>query len=314
MNDINDLPKLSVVMVVRNVAATIAHALDSIVAQHYPNLELIVWDGASTDGTQDIIARYKDYISIYKSEADSGSPDGCNKAVALATGDYVGFLYGDDEYEPGTLWAVADCIAKQPADVISFGMIYRTQGKVTGYYAAASQLELTLEKVLSDIPTFVLSRFYKRGVFGVLNTDRTLWYYANDRELMARLALSGCSNAIIPKALYGFNYHAEGLSSNPAHYTRIIEEHGLIAKALLARVDLTDAQRTIVQHWQKCQLVFGLWRALSHLEFDRAKAFLAMGIMLGGWRFVAMSLCLLTVKLVKRLGRLISGGIDRGSI
>lgn len=319
----NHLPKLTVIIIVRNSVGTIARALDSIIAQHYPNLELIVWDGLSTDGTIEVVKKYSDLVTTFRSEPDNGPPDAYNKACALATGDYVGFLNADDEYEPGALWAVADAVAKQSdAEVISFGMLYRRPDSqkrriVTGYYADERQLSLTLEYVLTENQTFFLTRFYKRHIFeevGPFIYDRKLWYYSNDREWMTRLALRGCRHAIIPKALYGFSFDHATLSNNPENYTRIIEEHMLIAENLLSRTDVNEAQRRIVRRWRNRQLVFGFWQALCKIRIDKAEGFLKQGLSYGKANFLLLTFYLPIIKVMKRIGLKLSGGIDRGKI
>ncbi len=316
-------PKLSVIVIVRNSVATIARTLDSLAAQHYPNLEVIVWDGFSDDGTVEVIRKYSSLVTVLKSELDNGPPDAYNKALKLATGDYVAFLNGDDEYEPGVLWAVADSIAKQPdAEVVSFGIIYRTTDrhghlKVTGYYADERQLSMTLNYILRDNQTFFLSRFIKRSLFaeiGQFNSNRTLWYYSNDREWLARLAVRGCSNVVIPKALYGYSFSKKSHSINPDNYARIIEEHIMIAEQLLARKDLNEGQAAAVKKWQRHQLAFGFWQSLISIKIDKAETFLKQGLAIAGWKFIILSLYLLLKKVIKKLGLKLSCGIDRGTV
>jgi glycosyltransferase involved in cell wall biosynthesis len=316
----NTYPKLSVIMTVRNAVTTIANALDSIIAQHYPNIELIICDGLSDDGTQTIINNYSHIITLFKSEPDAGPSHGFNKAISLATGDYIGVLNADDRYEPGALWAVADEIIKQPAaEIVTFGMLYREYNKghevITGYYADERQLSLTLDSVLIENQTFLLSRFVKRSLYteiGLLNLDKSLWYYSGDREWMTRLAIRGCTNVIIPKALYGFTYHKKSVSNNPGRYDRIIEEHILIAAMLLGKGNLSETQKTIVKVWRERQLVFGFWHALFSGKFGKAKSFAQQGLSLGNWKFILLLFYLLVKKALKRIGLKISGAIDRG--
>jgi len=307
-------------VVVRNGERSIARAMNSLVAQRYPNLEVVVWDGLSEDSTLEVLKHYASIITTLKSEKDSGSPDGYNRAIALATGDYIGILNADDEYEPGTLWAVADKLREQPdADVVSFGMLFfitdqSGHKKVTGYYAAESQLALTLDRVLCDAPTFMSSRFYRRTLIsqlGPINTDKSLWYYTNDREYMARLALQGCKNAIIPKALYGFESHAGGLSNNPDNFLGITEEHLRIANMLLTR-GLGDHDRRCVKQWRKRQLAYGLYRALTAGKWQFAKIFFDQAMEGDGAGFLLFLPAVLVCKAVKRLSLKLSGAIDRG--
>ena len=90
------LPKITVVTVVYNRVNTIEQAISSVVNQTYPNLEYIVIDGGSTDGTVDIIKKYEKRISYWVSEKDNGIYDAMNKGVRVATGEYVEFLNSDD--------------------------------------------------------------------------------------------------------------------------------------------------------------------------------------------------------------------------
>lgn len=93
----NSKPSLSVITVVFNNADCIERTILSVVNQTYPNIEYIVIDGASTDGTLDIIKRYEDKIDVLRSERDKGIYDAMNKGLNLATGDYVLFMNSGDE-------------------------------------------------------------------------------------------------------------------------------------------------------------------------------------------------------------------------
>jgi len=105
-------PRLSVITIVYNNAADIERTMLSVLNQTYPNIEYIVVDGASTDGTLDIIKKYKDRISKLISEKDEGIYDAMNKGLVAATGDYVLFMNsGDEVYAPDTVakvFATAD--------------------------------------------------------------------------------------------------------------------------------------------------------------------------------------------------------------
>ncbi|MVN92415.1 glycosyltransferase family 2 protein [Mucilaginibacter aquatilis] len=96
--------KLSVITIVYNNVQHIERTLQSVINQTYTNIEYIVVDGLSTDGTREIIYRYKDKIATLISEKDNGIYDAMNKGLALATGDYVIFMNsGDTFYAPDTV-------------------------------------------------------------------------------------------------------------------------------------------------------------------------------------------------------------------
>lgn len=90
--------KISIITVVWNNKETIKDAIDSVLNQTYKNIEYIIIDGASTDGTVEIIQSYGDKIAKFVSEPDKGLYDAMNKGIAFATGDIVGILNSDDFY------------------------------------------------------------------------------------------------------------------------------------------------------------------------------------------------------------------------
>ncbi|MDQ7948075.1 MAG: glycosyltransferase family 2 protein [Pedobacter sp.] len=112
-------PKLSIITVVYNNVNDIERTLLSVLNQTYTNIEYIVIDGASTDGTLEILSRYKEQISTLVSEHDQGIYDAMNKGLALATGDYVLFMNsGDEIYAPDT---VRDVFASALSGDIYYG-------------------------------------------------------------------------------------------------------------------------------------------------------------------------------------------------
>lgn len=90
--------RVSVITICYNRSATIAKAIESVLNQDYPNIEYIVIDGNSKDGTQEVIESYSGKIAHYISEPDKGMYDAINKGFALATGDVVGLMHSDDEF------------------------------------------------------------------------------------------------------------------------------------------------------------------------------------------------------------------------
>jgi len=90
--------KMSVITVCYKSAGTLAQTLQSIVDQDWPSVERIVIDGGSTDGTADILERFRSRLAYIVSEPDHGVYDAMNKGLALASGDVIGFLNADDVY------------------------------------------------------------------------------------------------------------------------------------------------------------------------------------------------------------------------
>lgn len=112
-------PKLSVITIVYNNVAAIERTMLSVLNQTYNNIEYIIIDGASTDGTLQIIEKYKERLAILISEKDKGIYHAMNKGLDLATGDYVLFMNsGDEIYDPTT---VTNVFASAPSGDIYYG-------------------------------------------------------------------------------------------------------------------------------------------------------------------------------------------------
>ncbi|WP_183561341.1 glycosyltransferase family 2 protein [Mucilaginibacter sp. SP1R1] len=98
MEKLDDTPKVTIITVVYNAVATIEDTILSVINQTYTNLEYIIVDGGSTDGTQKIVDKYRDKIARFVSEPDKGIADGFNKGIAMATGSWIGMINADDWY------------------------------------------------------------------------------------------------------------------------------------------------------------------------------------------------------------------------
>lgn len=108
--------RVSIITVCYNRSASIAKSIESVLSQDYPNIEYIVIDGNSTDGTKEIIQSYSDKIATYISESDTGMYDAINKGLHLATGDIVGLMHSDDEFYDHTVVSKIVAAFKSAAD------------------------------------------------------------------------------------------------------------------------------------------------------------------------------------------------------
>lgn len=110
----------------------IGECIESVMAQSYQHVEHIVIDGGSTDGTQEVIEKYRPYLAAYISEPDKGLYDALNKGIKMATGDFVGVLHSDDLfYEPDTLKKVVARFETSRADLVYANGIYVPKEDVT---------------------------------------------------------------------------------------------------------------------------------------------------------------------------------------
>lgn len=111
--------KVSIITSCYNRVTTIRSAIESVLAQDYDNIEFIVVDGASTDGTLEIIREYIDRISIIISESDDGMYEAINKGIRAATGDVIGLLHSDDFfYDNGVVSRIVERLEATKADLL----------------------------------------------------------------------------------------------------------------------------------------------------------------------------------------------------
>ncbi|MBK1648835.1 glycosyltransferase family 2 protein [Rhabdochromatium marinum] len=131
INQQGGMPSLTIITATHNASATVEASIASVTAQTYPNIEYIILDNASTDGTVEIIQQHSEQIALWISEPDNGIYDAMNKALDKATGDWIYFLGADDRlFSPETISKVFTEIigADTTAPVIS-GRVILTDGR-----------------------------------------------------------------------------------------------------------------------------------------------------------------------------------------
>lgn len=102
------LPQISIITPTLNQAPYIRQCIESIIGQNYPNLQYIIMDGGSTDGTAEIVKQYESQIACFISEKDEGQSDAITKGIRKSTGDIIHWINSDDYLEPGALRTIAE--------------------------------------------------------------------------------------------------------------------------------------------------------------------------------------------------------------
>ena len=203
LNFLNKKPQISIITVSFNSVITIRDTIESIISQDYNNLEYIIIDAGSNDGTLDIIKEYEEHISYFISEADNGIYDGMNKGIAAAKGDIIGILNSDDFYPNSFIISnVASTFVKEKCDAVYGDLVYVKFfdiDKIIRYWQSG---EYTVEKIkngwMLPHPTFFVRRsvYEKYGLFN-LNLGS-----AADYEIMLRFLLKQQSKVVyIPEVL-----------------------------------------------------------------------------------------------------------------
>lgn len=202
------LPKVSVITVVRNDKDHIESTINSLLEQDYPNIEYIVIDGASTDGTIELLNKYKDVIEYVISEHDNGIYDAMNKGIAICTGDYIGILNSGDEYADehtiSRIFTNNDC----NADIIYGDSIEMSESNEKLVKVAKFNL-MEYGPIYRHGSSFVKASLHKKYIFDL--AEKKLGY-SLDWHLIYKLYKMGFvfeySNCTIEK------YQKDGVSAN----------------------------------------------------------------------------------------------------
>ena len=187
------LPKISIVIPSHNQAVFLQQALDSLTNQEYPELEVIVIDGASTDGTVDLLKSRENVVSKWVSEPDNGQTHALNKGFAMATGEVFGWLNCDEKYRPGALRLVGETFMKNLELDIVFGhrIVVDTEGHEIGRMKLPAihpgKYALYASGLLYSDATFWSAKIHqKTGKLDEVNCPR----YGMDFDWFARLGLN----------------------------------------------------------------------------------------------------------------------------
>ena len=220
-------PRISIVTVSFNQQAFLAAAMESVLDQDYENLEYIVVDPGSTDGSRDVIHRYASRIDRVVFERDQGAAEGLNNGFRHATGELFGFLNADDVLFPGALTAVAAAARSSDADVLSgHSMMIDARGRtIRRLYSDRFSLKAVANGgcVLMQPSTFFRAARFR--LVGGFNTENRLNW---DGELWIDMALLGARFAVIPAILSGYRLYPGTITASPDARKRY-REHQLQA-------------------------------------------------------------------------------------
>jgi glycosyltransferase involved in cell wall biosynthesis len=200
-------PRISVVTPSFNQAEFLTRTILSVLNQDYPNLEYIVMDGGSRDGSLEIIRGYERQISYWSSEKDAGQSDGINKGFLKSTGEILAWLNSDDTYLPGTLKKIAAFFVAHPTVDVLYGDAYIMDEKDS---VVRDMKEVRFSKgALRSWQMNLIqpSTFWRRDMFFAAGMLRPQFHFAMDVDLWFRFLNAGAAFAHIPEFLSNFRLH-----------------------------------------------------------------------------------------------------------
>lgn len=176
--------KFSIITVCKDSEKTIQNTILSVINQTYNDFEYIIIDGVSTDGTLDIIEKYRDKISTVISEPDSGLYDAMNKGIKVASGDYLFFLNSDDELLHDNILELA---SNNSGAELLYGDL-AVLNKNTGSFSIQKHNKLNKIYLMKNTPCQPAT-FYKREVFDKYGYFDTNYKIVSDHEWFLRVFL-----------------------------------------------------------------------------------------------------------------------------
>lgn len=184
--------KISIVTVCYNAAHTVEKTIQSVLSQDYPDIEYIVIDGASTDGTQAVVEPYRARLHAFISEPDAGIYDAMNKGIARAGGDIVGLLNADDVYaDRGVISRVAAAMREGALDAVYGDVVFidpQDPGRVVRRYRSA---RFSPARIAWGWMPAHPSLFLRRDIYVRYGLFKPAYRIAGDFEFIARIFKDG---------------------------------------------------------------------------------------------------------------------------
>lgn len=206
-------PRITLITPSYNQAEFLERTIVSVLNQGYPNLEYIVLDGGSTDGSVDIIRKYAPYLSHWVSEKDSGQANALNKGLRMATGEWVGFQNSDDVYLPGGLARLAEAIQRQPEADVVYGDFLHIDAQDRVLDAHLTMPASLWMQLAHGAQIHNQSALWRRSLLGRCGYLREEMAFCFDYEFFTRLLSHGAKARHVDGYIGAFRRHAAAKSS-----------------------------------------------------------------------------------------------------
>ena len=226
------LSKVSIITPSLNQSQFIERTILSVLSQDYPNIEYIVIDGGSTDGTIDILKKYQDCL-MWKSEPDKGQSDAINKGFKMATGEILAWLNSDDTYKAGAINTAVEYLVKHPRVDLVYGNgnLIDEQDNLIGEFKS-STIDLRACLYHGQICVFQPSVFFRKDVFEKIGALDEKLHITMDIDYWIRITKQGLTMEHIDCPLANLRWHRLAktykiLGQHPKYHLQLLRKYGV---------------------------------------------------------------------------------------
>ena len=222
--------KISIITITYNSAKSLPRTLESVQSQIYPDIEHVIVDGASTDGTPSLIENYaKQYKNVrWISEKDKGIYNALNKGIAMATGDVIGFLHSDDVlFSNRSIEQIAAAFEDKNIDVVYGDLQYCREGKIVRRWKSNAFHPCSLKYGwMPPHPTV----YVRREVYQQVGEYDEWFRISADYDMMLRIFTAGYKSKYIPEVLVSMETGGASNKNTKARLSKTQEDYIVLKK------------------------------------------------------------------------------------
>jgi len=246
------LPRMTIITPSFNRADLIGQAIESVINQGYPELEHIVMDAGSTDGTASVLSRYPHLIT--RIEPDSGLYDAINNGLQIASGEIIGLLNSDDHYEQEIFSEIGRIFEADKKIEVLIGTAGIFESSSSGEYLVDRYPFISAEGLLDGLifgAPAINAWFFRREVFERVGNFDLAYPLGADRDFLIRLYLSGFQPAFTDRILYHYRKHPGSLTINhgPDAQERNLMENRRLAQKYMSKIHADTALQKHSLRW-----------------------------------------------------------------